>query len=212
VSDAISRSHRRPADAYASARRPFRLTGLVGIAGACLLGLVVLVAVLSRSPPSGTGQVQEAPSVASPPLGPPASPTHVNELGGYSFEPPAGWAVRDRGSASELTSPDGSVVITFGSGRQGSLGVTVDALLDSFRRIYADVQVEAVERTSIHRWSAVVASGELRNAADTRVRFIGIALRRAGVSRIVAVFVAQPVDPAEVLPVIDRVVGSFEAA
>jgi hypothetical protein len=180
----------------------------VGLLGGGLV--VLLVSALYGSAPRSTTEGRNEPNVPEP-LDEPAV-THVNEVGGYSFRPPDGWAVRDRGSASELTSPDGSVVVSFGSGRDGSLEDAGEALLDSIRNGYGDVRVGALERTHVGPRPAVVGTGSLVNAAGVRVRFLGLAIRVEGENRVIAVFVSQPAEPAEVLPEVERVIGSFEAA
>jgi hypothetical protein len=136
---------------------------------------------------------------------------HVNSPGGYSFDPPAGWAVLARGSASELISPDAGVVMSFGAGRPGALSDATSALLDSLRGEYSDVRVGAPERTRVDDRPAVAVTGDLRNDAGVRVRFLGIATRVAGENRVIAVFVSQPA-PVGVLRAVERVIGSFEAA
>jgi hypothetical protein len=177
--------------------------GLLG-GGALILLLSALYGSAPRSTTEGRNELS-APDLAEP-------GTHVNEVGGYSFKPPEGWTVRDRGSASELSSPDGVVVVSFGSGRQGSLWDAAEALLDSIRHGYREVRVGALEPTHVDRRPAVVGTGGLRNAAGIRVRFLGVAMRVAGENRVIAVFVSQPADPAEVLPVVERVIESFGPA
>jgi hypothetical protein len=140
-----------------------------------------------------------------------AQGTHVNELGGYSFDPPSGWVVRDHGSVSELISPGAGVVVSFGVGQPGALPDAASGLLDSIRDEYQDVRVGAPARTQVDHRPAVAVAGDLRNDAGVRVRFFGIATRVAGETRVIAVFVSQPA-PAHVPPVVERVISSFEAA
>lgn len=178
----------------------------VGLIGGGLL-VLLLSALYGSAPRSITEGRNErsAPDLAEP-------GTHVNEVGGYSFRPPEGWTVRDRGSVSELSSPDGVIVVSFGSGRPGSLWGAAEALLDSIRHGYREVRVGALEPTHVDRRPAVVGTGDLQNDAGVRVRFLGLAIRVAGENRVIAVFVSQPADPAKVLPEVERVIESFEAA
>ena len=198
-------------ETFGRARRGIGRVGVpevtVGLLGGGLL--VLLLSVIYGSAPRSTTEARNEPSA---PDALAERGVHVNEVGGYSFRPPEGWSVRDRGSASELSSPDGGVVVSFGSGRSGSLQEAAEALLDSIRHGYRDVRVRALEPSHVHRRPAVVGTGSLLNAAWVRVRFLGIALRVAGENRVIAVFVSQPADPAHVLPVVERVIESFEAA
>jgi hypothetical protein len=175
-----------------------------------VIGLAALfIWILNVSPPGAS--VERAPGIsagADPIEGP---RRHVNSLGGYSFDPPAGWAIRDHGSASELISPDAVVVVSFGAGRPGALPGAASALLRSIRGEYRDVRLDALDRTEVDHRPAVVASGDLRNDTGVRVRFLGIARRMAGENHVIAVFVSQPA-PADVLRVVERVIGSLEAA
>jgi hypothetical protein len=172
-----------------------------------LLIAITMTFLPTQPPPSAAARSPDVDDVV--PIGP---STHVNALGGYSFEAPAGWMIQDRGSASRLTSPDQDVVVSFGAGRSGSLDDAVQALVESIRRVYANVNVGARQATEIGLRPAVMVSGSLENAAGVSVRFLGMAVRLGGQNRLIGVFVSQPADPAEVLPAVDDVIGSFEAA
>lgn len=180
----------------------------VGLLGTGLT--VLLIVALSGSSPT---PVTNARPIESPDLLTPVEDprVHINAVGGYSFEPPAGWEVHDRGSASELISPDRGVVVSFGLGRPGTLSGAIGALLDSVRERYVDVRFGDVERTRVERRTAAVVVGSMVNAHGVRVRILGLAMRVGGVNRVIAVFVAQPADPAEVLPAVEQIVGSFRA-
>ena len=191
---------RRAATAY--------IVGLL-IGGGLIAALLIAVTIAflpSQAPPSATAPSPNADVALLDPS------MHVNELGGYSFAAPAGWVIEDRGSASRLTSPDEDVVMSFGAGRSGSLDDALQALMDSIRRVYANVNVGAPQATEIDRRPALMVSGSLENAADVQVRFLGIAIQLGGQNRLIGVFVSQPADPAEVLPAVEDVIGSFEAA
>lgn len=176
-------------------------------------GLVLLLIAALWGPPTRPAPAGSASERVADPLGiqTGAKTTHVNELGGYLIEVPAGWTVRDRRSASELISPDERFVMSFGSGPRGSLRDAARALLDSIRSGYRGVHAGLPEPTLLNGQRAVVISGRLRNAEGIRVRFIGLATRLGGENRVIGVFVSQPADPAEVLPVVEQVLGSFEA-
>jgi hypothetical protein len=173
------------------------------------LAILVIAAIYSPGQRVGTGQPSDIQIGADPDV---VQGLHVNQLGGYAFAPPPEWVVRDRGSASELISPEGDVVVSFGTGRPGSLRDAAQALLETIRDTYAGVRAGALQATEVGARPAFVASGGLTGPSGTRVRFLGMSIRIGGENRVIGVFVSQPADAAEVLPVVERVIGSFRAA
>jgi hypothetical protein len=181
--------------------------GLLFGAGLIVVSIGFTISRLASEP--GPPAVDRSPVVVDvDPVGP---STHVNGLGGYSFEAPPGWEIRDRGSSSRLTSPDGDIVMSFGAGRPGSLEAAVQALSESIRQVYENVSLgSAPQATMIEGHPAVLTSGSLDNAAGVPVRFLAIAIRLGGENLLIGVFVSQPADAAEVLPAVDDVIGSLE--
>jgi hypothetical protein len=101
--------------------------------------------------------------------------------------------------------------MVFGTGRPGALRIATEALIGSIRQRYLDVHTSEVASTLVYGRPAFFASGDLLNAQGVRVRFLGLAVRIGDDNRLISVFVSQPADPAEILPVVDHVVASFEA-
>lgn len=202
----------RTRDTFGHARHVIGRVGAVELTVGLLGGglVVLLVSALYGSAPRSTTDGRDERDVPQPAKE--EVVTHVNEVGGFSFRPPEGWTVRDRGSVSELTSPDETVVVSFGAGRDGSMEDAAEALLNSIRDGYRDVRVGALERTHVGRRPAVVGAGSLVNAAGIRVRFLGLAIHVEGENRVIAVFASQPADPVQLLPEVERVIESFEAA
>lgn len=153
----------------------------------------------SRSAPSSTGQG-------------PQSSRHTNEVGGYSFLRPAGWEVSERGTISELTGPDRDVIVSFGLGPDGSLQGASAAFTASIEEAYDEVEPEGPRREDFAGRPAVVVGGSAVNDAGVAVRFLAITISLERRNYAISVFVADTSDPVQVLPAVEDIVASFEAA
>src|SRR5919106_4699857 len=104
-------------------------------------GLAVVLALFLFAPPRRSGP---PPTPTSPP--PTGSMRHTNATAGYSFLRPAGWEVSERGTVSELTGPDGDVIVSFGLGPDGSLEDASTEFVASVGDAYEDVQLQGPQQ------------------------------------------------------------------
>jgi hypothetical protein len=170
-------------------------------------GLAVVVALFLFPPPRRSAP--PAPRTSSPTTG---SMRHTNEVAGYSFLRPVGWEVSERGTVSELTGPDGDVIVSFGLGPDGSLEEASTEFATSVGDAYEEVQFQGPQREDIAGRPAIVVGGTAVNQAGVAVRFLAITVRTEGRNYAISVFVADVSDPVRVLPPIEDIVASFEPA
>jgi hypothetical protein len=134
---------------------------------------------------------------------------YVNAEASYEFRYPAAWNLREQGTTSRLTSPDGETVLSFGQGAEGSLDEASDRFLESFQESYEDVDLGAGQRQAIGGNPSIVVSGTGTNNAGVRIRFLAITVRGREQNYAIAVFTAATSDPDQVLPPVQRIVDSF---
>jgi hypothetical protein len=188
---------------------------LLVVVPSALLSAVVTYVLFA--PPSSWRDARSMPrTIDSPTATPLPTPTpsvargfHVNEAGGYAFRQPPGWTVDDRGSVSELVSPVGDLVISFGLGRPGTLEDAADQLVASIQRRYARVRVHDSTRSELAGEPARLVGGRFVNDAGKRVRFLGAAVRLADRNHVIGVFVADRALPRRVLPSVQEILGSL---
>jgi hypothetical protein len=140
------------------------------------------------------------------------SERHTNDAAGYSFLQPPGWVVSDRETVSDLESPDGDVIVSFGLAPEGSLEEATAALAGSINDAYEDVQVSGPERQDMGEHRAVVVGGNAVNEAGVPIRFLALTLRLEGQNYAISVFVADASDPVKVLPPVEDIIASFDSA
>jgi hypothetical protein len=185
---------------------------VLGVAGiAVLLSEVLFV----PEPPPTRPSFRTASSTVPTPSVP--TPTaqgarHTNAAAGYSFLRPAGWEVSESGTVSELTGPDQEVTVSFGLGADGRLGESSADFAASIEDTYDDAQLEAPSRESIAGRRAVLIGGSAVNDEGASLRFLAITLRVDDENYAIAVFVSDASDPVRVLPAVEEIVASFEAA
>lgn len=176
-------------------------------------GVAVIVTLLLFSPlrlsqpPVSRGP--SSPTVQSPTV---QSTHHTNAAAGYSFFRPAGWEVSESGTVSELTGPDRDVILSFGIGPEGELRDASAEFAASIGGAYDEVQLQGPRREAIAGRSAIVVGGSAVNQAGVTVRFLAITIRIGGENYAISVFVADTSDPVKVLPVVEDIIASFEAA
>jgi hypothetical protein len=183
-------------------RRSWDVLIIVGVAG-----LAVIITQALFAPPR-----QPAPLPSNAPSPTVQTGRHTNATAGYSFLRPAGWEVVDSGTASELTSPDHDVIVSFGMGPEGGLPEASAEFTASIEDAYDEVQLHQPRREEIAGRPAIVAGGSAVNDVGVAIRFLAITVAIEGEIYAISVFVADTSDPVRVLPAVEDIVASFEAA
>ena len=96
---------------------------------------------------------------------------HVSSPGAYSLRYPLGWDLEATGSVTEISSPDGSSKVSFGTGPAGNLDSSARELLSSLEQEYGDVVVAKTNRARLEGRRAWVARGMATNDSGVRLRF-----------------------------------------
>lgn len=196
-----------------------RLPGVVAVAlpGALLSAVVTY---LLFSPPrssavwlAATPEVS-APAATAPPAPAPSVPPgfHLNEAGDYAFRQPSGWVVNDRGSVSQMRSPNGELVISIGLAGAGTLEDAATQLVRSIEERYRRADVHEPTATELAGRPATVVSGLLVNDAGTRVRFLGAALRVGDRAQVIGMFVSPRAARTPVLSSVEGILVSLRRA
>ncbi len=121
--------------------------------------------------PARTRATEDPAPQSKEPAPAPATRQHTNGLAGYSFSPPPGWTVKDRGATSEVTSPDGDAVATLGPVFAGPVERSSERLLDLLERSYSEVQVVRTRIMSLHGARAIVTEGSALNESDVSINY-----------------------------------------
>jgi hypothetical protein len=191
---------------------------VLGVAG---IAVLLSEALFVPEPPSARPSLRSTASPTVPttsvptpsvPMPTAQSVRHTNAAAGYSFLRPAGWEVSESGTVSELTGPDQDVTVSFGLGADGRLGESSADFGASIEDAYHDAQLEAPSRESIAGRRAVLIGGSAVNDEGTTLRFLAITLRVDEENYAIAVFVSDASDPVRILPAVEEIVASFEAA
>jgi hypothetical protein len=191
---------------------------VLGVAG---IAVLLSEALFIPEPPSARPSYRStaSPTVPTPSVPTPTTPTptpqsvrHTNAAAGYSFLRPAGWEVSESGTVSELTGPDQDVTVSFGLGADGGLRGSSADFAASIEDSYDDALLEAPIWESIAGRRALLIGGSAVNDEGTSLRFLAITLRVDDENYAIAVFVSDASDPVRVLPAVEEIVASFEAA
>jgi hypothetical protein len=176
-------------------------------------GIAVVVSEVLFAPPRPSER-RPASRTPSPSVQTPSVPTarHTNAAAGYSFLRPVGWEVSDSGTVSELTGPDRDVTVSFGLGPDGGLRAASEELAASIEDTYDDAELEGARREDIAGRPAIVVGGSAVNEAGVSLRFLAITLRIGGENYSISVFVSDASDPVRILPSVEDIIVSFEAA
>jgi hypothetical protein len=100
-----------------------------------------------------------------------AGTTHVNSQGGYRFRYPLGWEAQHSGTATEVTSPDEKVKVTFGLAPAGDVGSASDKSIAVIQDEYGDVVVTELATVSLGGRPAPLVQGKATNADGVRLLF-----------------------------------------
>ena len=156
-----------------------------------------------------------------PVLGPPLPPgqqgplVHTNLLGGYAFTYPPTWTVEEEGAETELASPDGETVLSFGSGetlqvgdRGGELPGGHDLLRSLGSIVEPSVLGTAWQRVAGHR--SFLVSGTADDRVGRSIRFLVIAIPGEQPTHAISIVVPAHSAPSQMLPRLERIVASFD--
>ena len=96
-----------------------QLFGLISVRSSSACVFLILASLGQDSEPG----IVHVPAPGPPPLPAQRGPlVHTNLLGGYAFTYPRTWTVQEEGAETELASPDGETVLSFGSGETLQIG------------------------------------------------------------------------------------------
>lgn len=143
----------------------------------------------------------------------PGFDVHVNERAGYLFSYPDAWDISSFGATARLVSPDGDVVMTFGTAPLGSLEEASDQEVAKATSSYEDVELVAdkVSRT-LQGLRSLVVGGTAIDATGASVHFLVITIQGPDENRAITVRFSADADPLEALPVIQQIVASFRTS
>ena len=171
---------------------------------ACLIVTVVLLVVADSVDRSGSrDRAQTEGSLAR------GFVEHVSRAGGYRFLYPQAWDLHDDGRMTRVTSPDGTIDLSFRPRPRNERGLSPS----SVRPI--DPQLTH-ERVIGSRWELIGGSlsllvgGMATDASGSRVRFLEISVGAEPQDYAITIVVPFAADPGAVLPRIEAIVSSFE--
>jgi hypothetical protein len=143
----------------------------------------------------------------------PGVSVHVDDQAGYLFSYPDSWELSRSGETAELVSPDGDVVMSFGTAPSGPLHAASDRVLEDLTGAYADVELVAdnAERTTQGQ-RAFVVGATATDPNGALVRFLAITIRGLEQNRAITVNFSADSDPLEALPAIREIVASFRVS
>ena len=156
------------------------------------------------------------PAPGPPPLPAQRAPlVHTNLLGGYTFAYPRTWTVEEEGAKTELASPDGETVVSFGSGETPQVGdgggehPGDQVLLRSLGSIVEpSVLGTAWHQVAGHR--AFLVSGTADDPLGRSIRFLVIAIPGEQPTHAISIVVPAHSAPSRMLPRLERIVASFD--
>ena len=159
--------------------------------------------------------------VHAPTPGPPPQPAqrgplvHTNLLGGYAFTYPRTWTVEGEGAETELASPDGETVLSFGSGETLQVGdaggerpIDQDLLRPLGSNVEPSVLGTAWQQIAGHR--SFLVSGTADDPVGRSIRFLVIAIPGEQPTHTISIVVPAHSAPSRMLPRLERIVASFD--
>jgi hypothetical protein len=177
--------------------RMFVVMVIVGIAAA---GLIVITApsplkTPTLDPPDATQQPQT--NIAS----------FTNRAAGYGFRYPTAWNIAEREAATDLSSPTGRILLSFGVSSS-------DALARIVRRVerfkFATVESIGTSRERIDGARAFLSAGLTQTRTGRAIRFLAIAVDGELGAYTISVAVPAHANPQRVLPKVERIISSFQ--
>ena len=196
----------------------YRVPDLFGLILSSLLGACVILIWASLGRDSEPGGNVHIP-VAAP--GPPPLPAqrgpvvHTNLLGGYAFTYPRTWTVEQEGAETELASPDGETVLSFGSGETlqvGDGGGEPTGDQDLLRSLGSLVEpsVLGTEWQQVAGHRSFLVSGKADDPVGRSIRFLVIAIPGERPTHTISIVVPAHSAVSRMLPRLERIVASFD--
>jgi hypothetical protein len=135
---------------------------------------------------------------------------YTNVTGGYAFTYPSSWDIVEAGPSSQLRSPSGDIGLSFGFGAPGSLETASERLLESMPGLGTSRRSVGAHPGLIDGSRSLLSSGTAYDHAGRPVRFLAIAVRGEVRNYAIGIVVPAGSDPNRVLPLVERIVASFE--
>lgn len=133
----------------------------------------------------------------------------LNQAGGYHFAYPEAWDLSQEGKLSQLESPNGNIVLSFGVTLDDNLARATTHLV---RRLAGPPREEKVIGTSRERIAgspAFMRGGMTRDETGTSIRYLAIAIDGDDRTYTISITVPAHVDPENVLSTVESIVTSF---
>ena len=105
-----------------------------------------------------------------------AGTTHVNSNGGYRFRYPLDWEVEQSGTATQVTSPDEKVKVSFGLAPAGDVQSASSKTIAVIQDEYGDVTVKQLYEVSLGGRPARVLQGKATNSDGVRLLFRSVTI------------------------------------
>lgn len=103
--------------------------------------------------------------------GSPWGPLEENAEGGYRFGVPPGWSVDREGTTTEVASPEGDTVVSFGLSFAGPLQAASESLVRLLDRSYNEIRISKRREMTIDDRQAVVFQGSAVNDSGVSIGF-----------------------------------------
>ena len=192
-----------------------QLFGLTILCSVLTAGVLLIGANLGRDSEPGGIFHAPVPTPESPPLPAQRGPlVYTNLLGRYAFTYPRTWTIEEEGAETQLASPDGGTVLSFGSGERLPVGNGGEhpgdqGLLRSLRTIVdPSVLDTAWQQVAGHR--SFMVSGTADDPVGRSIRFLLIAIPGERATHTISIMVPAHSTPSQMLPRLERIVASFD--
>ena len=177
-------------------------------------GVFLIVASLGQD--SEPGGIVHVPAPGPPPRSAQGEPlVHTNLLGGYSFTYPQTWTVEEEGAETELASPDGETVLSFGSAETLQVGDgggehPGDQDLLRYLGSIAEPTVLGTAWQQVAGHRSFLVSGTAHDPVGRSIRFLVIAIPGERPTHTISIVVPAHSAPSRMLPRLEPIVASFD--
>jgi preprotein translocase subunit Sec61beta len=134
----------------------------------------------------------------------------TNDRAGYGFAYPEGWSISERGTVTWIGSPNGRINVSFGISSSDRLERVAGRLAESAS--VEDIESIGTSRRRIGGARAFLSAGITHDETGRAIRFLAMAVDGERRTYTILVDVPVSVDPGRVLPMVERVVTSFETS